>query len=91
VKPSLAGDPEQLRKLLTDSKADAVFSTALETTVGWHAALRFALGHPGAKRALGFGAGNILADDLLNPPEATPIASAKLLVPTHDPWTHLSR
>jgi len=49
------------------------------------------LGHEGARRALGFGAGNILADDLLNPPEATPIASAKLLAPTLDPWTHLSR
>jgi O-succinylbenzoate synthase len=91
VKPSHAGDPVQLRKLLTESKADAVFSTALETTVGWHAALRFALGHTGARRALGFGAGNILSDDLLNPPEATPVASAKQLAPAPDPWTHLSR
>ena len=90
VKPSLAGDPAQLRKLLTDSKADVVFSTALETTIGWHAALQFALGHAGARRALGFGAGNILVDNLLNPPEATPIASAKLLASTPDTWTHLA-
>lgn len=90
VKPSLAGDPARLRQLLADYGADVVFSTALETTVGWHAALRFALGHPGSRRALGFGAGAMFADEVLNPPEATPVTSVKALGPETDTWTQLS-
>lgn len=90
VKPSLAGDPATLRRLLSESKADVVFSTALETTVGWHAALRFAFGGSRAKRALGFGAGAPFADDFLNPPVTTPVITGKILPFEGDPWTQLS-
>ena len=91
VKPSLAGDPAKLRRLLAELKADAVFSTALETTVGWHAALRFAFGSGGTRRALGFGAGAVFADDRFNPPATTPVITHAATVQTDDTWIRLSK
>jgi len=88
VKPSLAGDPGKLRQLLLESKADVVFSTALETSIGWHAALRFALSCPGSDRALGFGAGRSFMDSLRNPPDASPTLMPMNAPPHKDPWTH---
>lgn len=91
VKPSLAGDPSELRSLLADSNADVVYSTALESTVGWRAALRFALDDRVSKRDLGFGAGAMFADTALSPPEAAPsISTGNAQASLKDLWNHLS-
>jgi o-succinylbenzoate synthase len=77
VKPALAGDGEQLLSLLQKHRADAVFSSALETVVGRQAALRTALGYSGpTPRALGFGVTPLFADPRLDGPPAAPFVTA---------------
>jgi o-succinylbenzoate synthase len=63
VKPALAGDPASVLEILAKYRADAVFSSALETGVGRQAALRMAFAFHGPQsRALGFGAGPLFQD-----------------------------
>jgi O-succinylbenzoate synthase len=63
VKPALAGDPAGVLEVLAKYRADAVFSSALETGVGRQAALRMAFAFNGPQpRALGFGVGPLFQD-----------------------------
>lgn len=69
VKPALAGDPASLLALLEKSQADVVFSSAMETGAGRHAALRVAFAFKGPQqRALGFGVGPLFADERFDAP-----------------------
>ncbi|MEM9004526.1 MAG: o-succinylbenzoate synthase [Cyanobacteria bacterium P01_F01_bin.86] len=66
VKPVIAGFPEQLYALCTQYQLDVVFSSALETSIGYRAALHLAqdLWNAGVPRhALGFGVGHWFQDD----------------------------
>jgi O-succinylbenzoate synthase len=60
IKPSLAGPPAALRAEMGDDDV-FVFSTAMETPIGHHAALRTAF-LSASRRALGFGVGAFFAD-----------------------------
>ena len=74
IKPATAGAPEELLATLTELKADAVFSSALETPVGRLAALRTAFSYQGPQtRALGFGVGALFADETCNGPGIGPL------------------
>lgn len=77
VKPALAGPPEVVQALLEKHRADAVFSSALETKVGTRAALRLAFNYKGPKpRALGFGTAPLFADARFDALPAAPFVSA---------------
>jgi O-succinylbenzoate synthase len=77
VKPALAGDSREVLSLLEKHRADAVFSSALETAVGRQAALRTALSYSGpVSRALGFGVTPLFADPRLDGPPAAPFVTA---------------
>lgn len=60
IKPSLAGPPDALREEMGEDDV-FVFSTAMETPIGHHGALRSAFLNP-SRRALGFGIGAFFAD-----------------------------
>ncbi|RZM82534.1 o-succinylbenzoate synthase [Leptolyngbya iicbica] len=66
VKPAIAGDSQRLAHFCLQHRPDVVFSSALETPIGRHQALRLAqaLWNQGiSKRALGFGVEHWFADD----------------------------
>lgn len=73
VKPALLGDPAPALARLAAAKADVVFSSALETAVGGHAALRLAFSWKSEKpRALGFGVYPLFGDSVFDGPFASP-------------------
>lgn len=72
VKPALLGDAAGALERLAAAKADVVFSSALETTVGARTALRLALSWRGGRRALGFGVWPLFADPRFDGPAAAP-------------------
>jgi o-succinylbenzoate synthase len=74
VKPALLGDPRPVLAKLAKTKADVVFSSALETAVGAKAALQLALGWESVAkpRALGFGVWPLFENDACNGPFAAP-------------------
>jgi O-succinylbenzoate synthase len=66
LKPAIAGNPEHLLQFCRQHQLAGIFSSALETPVGYHAAIALAqrlwtVGMP--QRALGFGVGHWFADD----------------------------
>jgi O-succinylbenzoate synthase len=66
VKPAIAGSSQRLADFCLQHRLDVVFSSALETPIGRHQALRLAQrlwDHGLAKRAVGFGVGHWFADD----------------------------
>lgn len=77
VKPSLLADPAAVLAKLEAAKAAVVFSSALETAVGARAALRFAFGWRGEKRALGFGVWPLFADARFDGPATAPFVRAE--------------
>lgn len=80
IKPSLAGSPRELLRLLESYEVEAVFSSAFETAIGARAALLVAArGDHGAGRAVGFGTIGCFADERLNLPDPGPTLSTKWL------------
>ena len=79
VKPALLGEPAPVLARLAASKADVVFSSALETAVGAKAALRaaFAWKPAGKPRALGFGVYPLFGDKILDGPFGAPFFRAE--------------
>jgi O-succinylbenzoate synthase len=61
VKPTLLVDPPRAMARLAKAGALVVFSSALETAVGFRQALRWAFASPGEARAVGFGVGSLFA------------------------------
>jgi O-succinylbenzoate synthase len=72
VKPSLLGDVPRALASLEKAKADVVFSSALETVIGAHAALHTAFAWRGEPRAAGFGVWPLFADARFDGPPAVP-------------------
>jgi len=68
VKPSLAGSYESLvAELKTGDTSSIVFSSSLETKIGTSHSLAIALESGPLKRALGFGVGDLFADEGISP------------------------
>lgn len=61
VKPTLLLNPPRVMDRLAKAGASVVFSSALETTVGFKQGLRWAFAWPGEARAVGFGVGSRFA------------------------------
>lgn len=73
VKPSLLGHADDFRRWRAQTRADLVYSSAFETSVGVQAALCLAAGNPRAgRRALGFGTLDAFGDDGLQLPVHAP-------------------
>ena len=73
VKPSLLGSADDFLRWRAPTRADLVYSSAFETSVGLQAALVLAAGDPHAgERALGFGTLEAFGDDGLQLPEHAP-------------------
>ncbi len=80
IKPSLAGSPRELLRLLESYEVEAVFSSAFETAVGARAALLVAArADHSTGRAVGFGTIGCFADERLNLPDPGPTLSTKWL------------
>ena len=61
VKPTLLLNPPRVMDRLAKAGASVVFSSAMETTVGFKQGLRWAFAWPGEARAVGFGVGSRFA------------------------------
>jgi O-succinylbenzoate synthase len=73
VKPSLVGDVDAFQRWRARSRADLIYSSGFETSVGLHAALCLAASDPRAgQRALGFGTLDAFAHDGLQLPAHAP-------------------
>lgn len=79
IKPALCGPLTETGKWIEATKADVVFSSAIETTLGRSAILRFALRGNFTTRALGFGIGEIFGDRRWDGPQLGPLADASCL------------
>lgn len=91
IKPTLAGPINEVREWIIMTKADLVFSSAIETALGRSSVLRTALALPG-KRALGFGIGGIFGDRLWDGPVIGPLADASCVAvnPGEEIWNALN-
>lgn len=85
IKPSLAGAPDALREEMGDDDA-FVFSTAMETAIGHHGALRLAF-FSSSRRALGFGVGAFFADTYDEPYLSSDAVAETDLGHEWDRWT----
>jgi O-succinylbenzoate synthase len=74
VKPALAGPMSELIDWISATKADVIFSSAIETALGRSAILRLVLDRKLTRRALGFGVGRLFGDRLWDGPLIGPLA-----------------
>ncbi len=81
IKPALTGPLPGLADWILATKADVVFSSAIETALGRSAILQAVLSQPLTKRALGFGTGGIFGDRLWDGPIIGPVADASCIGP----------
>jgi o-succinylbenzoate synthase len=81
-----------LTKWILDTKADVVFSSAIETVLGRSAVLQAVLSRPLTKRALGFGAGGLFGDRRWDGPVIGPLADATSIAlnPGEELWNALN-
>jgi len=61
VKPTLLVNPPRAMARLAKAGASVVFSSALETAIGFRQGLHWAFAWPGEARAVGFGVGSLFA------------------------------
>jgi O-succinylbenzoate synthase len=92
LKPALAGPLDEVMKWILATKADVVFSSAIETVLGRSAILHAVLAQPLSTRALGFGTGGIFGDRRWDGPVIGPLADASCLAanPGEELWNALS-
>ncbi|MBI2517858.1 MAG: o-succinylbenzoate synthase [Opitutae bacterium] len=76
IKPALAGPLAELEAWIRESKADVVFSSAIETALGRAAILRWILSARLTQRALGFGIGEIFGSRVWDGPPVGPLLDA---------------
>ncbi|WP_438482325.1 o-succinylbenzoate synthase [Oleiharenicola lentus] len=79
IKPALSGPLEELVRWVSDTKADIVLSSAIETTLARSAILRVVLGGGLTQRALGFGVGEIFGERVWDGPVIGPLADASCI------------
>jgi O-succinylbenzoate synthase len=77
LKPALAGPPEEIAAWIRATRADVVFSSAIETALGRTAILRVVLAHELTKRAVGFGVGEIFGARRWDGPATGPLVDAR--------------
>jgi O-succinylbenzoate synthase len=92
IKPALTGPLNELVNWITTTKADVVFSSAIETVLGRSAVLRTALTLPVTRRALGFGTGEVFGDRRWDGPVLGPLADASCIAlnPGENLWNALN-
>ncbi len=92
IKPVLCGPLPEIEAWVRESKADIVLSSAIETAAGRAAILPWAVGSGVTKRALGFGVGEVFAEDKWNGPVLGARADAGWAhgVNLEELWTALS-
>lgn len=92
MKPALAGPLSELVRWVSETKADVVLSSAIETTLARSAILRAALAGGLTTRALGFGVGEVFGDARWDGPMIGPIADASCLAlnPGEAMWNALA-
>lgn len=93
VKPALAGPWPDLVEWIRTSRADVVFSSAIETVVARAAILRSVLTGPElTQRALGFGVGEVFGNRCWDGPVIGPVLDAGWLqgFNLEDAWTALA-
>jgi O-succinylbenzoate synthase len=76
IKPALAGPLNEVIDWILKTKADVVFSSAIESTLARSAILSAALDQPLSRRALGFGVGGIFGDRRWDGPFIGPLVDA---------------
>lgn len=76
LKPALCGPLSEIGVWLDATKADVVFSSAIETALGRAAILRFALAGGYSHRALGFGIGESFGERTWDGPVLGPLVDA---------------
>ena len=81
VKPALAGPLAEVAAWIVATKADVVFSSAIETALGRSAILRLALQPGQTARALGFGVDGIFGDRCWDGPHLGPVADVSGIAP----------
>ncbi|MEO6992345.1 MAG: o-succinylbenzoate synthase [Lacunisphaera sp.] len=74
IKPALAGPMAEISEWIIATKADVVFSSAIETTLGRSYILQAVLTQSLTKRALGFGVGEMFGDRRWDGPQIGPLA-----------------
>ncbi|HEY4247580.1 MAG TPA: o-succinylbenzoate synthase [Lacunisphaera sp.] len=74
IKPALAGTMAEISEWIVETKADVVFSSAIETTLGRSFILQTALTQSLTNRALGFGVGEMFGDRRWDGPQIGPLA-----------------
>ncbi len=91
IKPALAGPLSEVTEWIQNTRADVVFSSAIETALGSSAILRAVLTRPLTTRALGFGTGGIFGDRLWDGPVIGPVADSFCIAanPGEDVWNAL--
>ncbi len=77
LKPALAGPLDEVAAWIRATKADVVFSSAVETALGRAAILRFILAYELTKRAVGFGVGEVFGERRWDGPPTGPLVDAR--------------
>ena len=79
IKPALAGPMNEVCDWIVETKADVVFSSAIESALGRSVILSAVLARPLTPRALGFGVGGIFGDRRWDGPLIGPLADASCI------------
>jgi O-succinylbenzoate synthase len=92
IKPALAGPINEVCEWILTTKADVVFSSAIESALGRSTILQAVLGQSLTKRALGFGVGGIFGDRTWDGPFIGPLVDASCIAvnPGEDLWNALN-
>ena len=92
IKPTLAGTMTEVCEWVLTTKADVVFSSAIESALGRFTILKAVLGQSLTKRALGFGVGGIFGDRKWDGPFIGPLIDASWIEPNpgEDLWNALN-
>ncbi len=92
IKPALAGPLNEVCDWIVKTKADVVFSSAIESALGRSAILQAVLAQSLTRRALGFGVAGIFGDRKWDGPFIGPLADASCVAfnPGEDLWNALN-
>lgn len=92
IKPALSGPLHEVIDWIVQTKADVVFSSAIESALARSAILSAVLSQPLSRRALGFGVGEIFGDRRWDGPFIGPLVDAGCVAsnPGEELWNALN-
>lgn len=92
IKPALAGTMAEIGRWIVETKADVVFSSAIETTLGRSFILQRVLVESLSRRALGFGVGEMFGDRRWDGPQLGPLVDLSAIAqnPGEEIWNALN-